>query len=201
MHRWQGVAHDADSTRTRLAAALELPDSTAIGGFVVWEIAWDGPDETPTPHVLYEDDAVRDVLRDDHGESVLVLGRDHTHLWHLPTGAIHRLPTCAGELRGFALAPARDRVVLVGSSRNLAAADLACFVDLTTGSHHRLPIRGVPWAWDGRRTFASVYQGVEIELWTDPTPDDPAVFLRWLGEQTRRDLPLSALVGPMPRRP
>jgi WD40 repeat protein len=195
-HRWLAIAHDHDSTRTRLAAALEQPGSDTITGFIVWEIAWDTDDgATPTPHVLYEDTAVRDVLRDEFGEAVIVLGRDHTHLWHLPSGAIHRLPSCAGELRGFALAPAQDRVALVGTTHNTTAADTACVVDLADRSSHRLPLRGVPWAWDGQRRFASVYQGVEIELWTDPTPDDPAVFLRWLAEHTTRDLPLSALAG------
>ena len=82
------------------------------------------------------------------------------------------------------------------ASRNGAQlTDTACFVDLTGGSHHRLPIRGTPWAWDGRRTLASVHQSVEIELWSDPTPDDPAVLLRWLAEHSTRDIPLSTLAG------
>ena len=79
--------------------------------------------------------------------------------------------------------------------------------DLASGGVHRLGIGGDPWAWDGRRTFASVVQGMrtgplnssgtgtEIELWTDPTPDDPAVFLRWLADRTPEELPLAALAG------
>jgi len=68
-------------------------------------------------------------------------------------------------------------------------------VDLASGALHRLPTRGDPWAWDGRRTFASVVQGAEVDLWEDPTPEEPDAFLRWLGEQTPRELSLAALAG------
>ncbi|MBL9101070.1 MAG: protein kinase [Myxococcales bacterium] len=194
-HRWQAVAHDADSTRTRLAAALERAGEEVIAGFVVWEVAWDGAEGGPTPHVLYEDDGVRDVLRDASGDAVVVLGRDHTHLWHLPSGAIHRVPPCAGELRGFALASEPGRVALVGAGRSDASPDTACFADLASGGVQRLGIGGDPWAWDGRRTFASVGERGDIELWTDPTPEDPAVFLRWLSDRTPEEVPLATLAG------
>jgi hypothetical protein len=213
-HRWTAIRDAADGTSVRLAAALERPNapviqlpgpSGLITGFVVWELPWAAAaaGETGTPHVLYADDDVRDVLRDEFGEAVLVRGRSHDHLWQLATGVIDRVPPCLGEVHGFQLDPERQRVVLVGAERQRMVpvgtddpriSDSACFVDLATGSHHRLRIRGTPWAWDRHRTFASVHASVEIDLAIDPTPDDPAAFLAWLSAQTARELPLSALI-------
>jgi len=143
--------------------------------------------------VLHEVDDIRDVLADDSGEAVIVRGRDRDHLWRLPGGQIDLLPACIGELHGFALAADRRRVLLVGSDRASARSELACFVDLESGSHHRLPLHGAPWAWDGRRTLASVSHGTVIDLATDPTPDDIPAFKRWLAQQTPRELALSDL--------
>ncbi len=191
-HRWKAIAETTDGTRTRLAAAIEAtPD--AITGFVVWEVPWDTTGETPTPYVLHALEHVRDVVTEDSGAAVLVRSRDRDHLWQLASGEIDLLPACVADLHGFALAADRRSVVLVGSDRVSARSETACFVDLETGSHHRLRISGDPWAWDGRRTLASVYHGTEIDLAVDPTPDDPAQFRRWLAGLTPRTLRLAEL--------
>ena len=147
-----------------------------------------------TPHLLHEQDDVRDVLTDPTGQSVLVLAPAGDHLWQLATGAVDRLPACALQIHGFALAPDRRHLILLGSDRVSAVSDTLCLIDLDSRSLTRLPVGGAPWAWDGARRFASAYQGTEIELWTDPTPDDPADFQAWLADQTPRQRPLTALL-------
>ena len=202
-HRWRAIASTTDGTRTRLAAATERTPGDEITGFVVWEVPWDAATdgESPTPYVLHELDDVRDVVTEDTGAAVLVRSRDRDHLWQLASGEIDLLPACVADLHGFTLAADHRSVVLVGSDRVSARSDAACFVDLETGSHHRLPVSGDPWAWDGRRTLASVYHGTEIDLAVDPAPvdpapDDPAALRRWLVGLTPRTLLLAELAPP-----
>jgi len=195
MHRWQAIAHSDDGSRTRLAATIEAGDEARVTGFVVWEIAWAAEGEPTTAHLLHEEGSLRDVIAERAGGAVIVVGEARTDLWQLASGATDRLPDCVAEVHGFTLAPGRRAVVLVGNDGARSVSETACFVDLASGALHRLPTRGDPWAWDGRRTLASVVQGAEVDLWEDPTPEEPDAFLRWLGEQTPRELSLAALAG------
>ncbi|MBK9752253.1 MAG: protein kinase [Nannocystis sp.] len=195
MHRWKAIAHSADGSRTRLAAAIEAGDEARVTGFVVWEIAWEADGEPPTAHLLHEEGEVRDVIAERAGGAVIVVGEARTDLWQLASGATDRVPGCVAEIHGFSLAPEGRAVVLVGNDGARSVSETACFVDLESGALHRLPTRGDPWAWDGRGTLASVHQGAEVDLWEDPTPEEPDAFLRWLGEQTPRELSLAALAG------
>ena len=203
-HHWKAIAFSEDGTRTRLAAALQQetqPGSGLVGpevgpgavrGIVVYEVAW-AEEGRPTAHVLHEDAAAAEVIADRASDAVIVASGARRELWQLGSGVTARLPACVAEIHGFALAADRGAVALVGSAGGRSVSETACFVDLESGAWHRLATSGDPWAWDGRGTLASVYKGAEVELWEDPTPGEPDAFLRWLGQQTARELPLAEL--------
>jgi hypothetical protein len=192
-HHWQASAQAEDGSWTRLAATLE-PEPGQVAGFVVYEVVW-AAEGLATAHVLHEDDAARQVIVDPASGSVIVVGEGRRELWQLRSGAVSRLPACVAQIHGFALAPDRRAVVVLGNEGGRSVSDTACFVDLASGAQQRWTTSGDPWAWDGRRTLASVFRGAEVDLREDPTPDEADAFLRWLGEQTRRELPLAALMG------
>jgi WD40 repeat protein len=190
--RWKAIVFSADGTRVRLAGSIAEVEGAV--GFVVWEIAWDEAGRA-TAQLLHEDVGAREVISEPGGAAVIVVRKEGRVLWQLERGVTTALPTCVAGLHGFVVAADRGSVMLVGNMTERSVSETACFVDLASGAEHRLATSGDPWAWDGRRTLASVFEAAQVDLREDPTPTEPAAFLHWLGEQTTRELPLAALTG------
>ncbi|MCB9714308.1 MAG: protein kinase [Myxococcales bacterium] len=167
----------------RMATAEVLRDEEArmlSTTLRVWHIGQESGDV----HLLFEEPELRTLLVDTERRTLLLRTHDDNDLlWRLAGDHFRLLPSVGTGHERLIVSP-DARVLLLRPRYERGRAPDSLWVDVESGQTRRFSRRNDPMAWSARGTVADVYGRRGLRTWSDPTPDEIGLFLRWLDDAT-----------------
>ena len=127
---------------------------------------------------------LRTLLVDTERRTLLLRTHDDNDLlWRLAGDHFRLLPSVGTGHERLIVSP-DARVLLLRPRYERGRAPDSLWVDVESGQTRRFSRRNDPMAWSARGTVADVYGRRGLRTWSDPTPDEIGLFLRWLDDAT-----------------